>query len=233
MVILSPGTNYWLRARAFDGRFESPWSPARALKPRNAQPALTSEDFDGDGVVGFSDFFLFASGYGSTDAVLDLDRGGAVDGDDLQQFTQSFGRTVPGKRQHVRRIEAIVGSQVEIQAEAISADEVIIRLRLEGVEQASGYGLNLRFESPILRLVGRLDSMALGGIGASLRLGHEEEGGVAVGEHLRGRQPPAALDTQREVVLRFAFVGPPASTQCRSTRRRGLCRRRAWAGLAL
>ena len=109
----------------------------------------------------------------------------------------------------------------------------IVRLRLEGVEQASGYGLNLRFESPILRLVGRLDSMALGGIVASLRLVHEEEGGVAVGEHLRGRQPPAALDTQREVVLRFAFVGPPASTQCRSTRRRGLCWRRAWAGLAL
>ena len=27
----------------------------------------------------------------------------------------------------------------------------IVRLRLEGVEQASGYGLNLRFESPILR----------------------------------------------------------------------------------
>ena len=76
MVILSLGTNYWFRSRAFDGRFESPWSPARALKPRNAQPALTSEDFDGDGVVGFSDFFLFASGYGSTDAVLDLDRGG-------------------------------------------------------------------------------------------------------------------------------------------------------------
>ena len=156
MVILSPGTNYWFRARAFDGRFESPWSPACALKPRNAQPALTSEDFDGDGVVGFSDFFLFASGYGSTDAVLDLDRGGAVDGDDLQQFAQSFGRTVPGKRQHVRRIEAIAGSQVKIQAEAISADEVIVRLRLEGVEQASGYGLKLRFEPPI-RLVGRLD----------------------------------------------------------------------------
>ncbi|HIG53390.1 MAG TPA: hypothetical protein EYQ18_05275, partial [Candidatus Handelsmanbacteria bacterium] len=212
---LSPRTNYWFRARAFDGRFESPWSPARALQPRNAQPALTSEDFDGDGVVGFADFFLFASGYGSTDAVLDLDRGGAVDGDDLRQFAQNFGRTVPGKRQHVRSIEAIAGSQVEIQAEAISADEVIVRLRLEGVEQVSGYGLNLRFEPPILRLVGRLDSMALGGAGASLRLAHEEEGGVAVGEHLRGRQPSADLGTQREVVLRFAFVGPPRNVDLR------------------
>jgi hypothetical protein len=66
----------------------------------------------------------------------------------------------------------------------------IVRLRLEGVEQASGYGLNLRFESPILRLVGRLDSMALGGIGASLRLGHEEEGGVAVGEHFARSATP-------------------------------------------
>jgi hypothetical protein len=94
----------------------------------------------------------------------------------------------------------------------------IVRLRLEGVEQASGYGLNLRFEPPILRLVGRLDSMALGGIVASLRLVHEEEGGVAVGEHLRGRQPSAALDTKREVVLRFAFVGPCGFERTATTR---------------
>ena len=212
---LAPRSNYWFRARAFDGRFESPWSPARALRPRNAQPALTSEDFDGDGVVGFVDFFLFASGYGSTDAVLDLDRGGAVDGADLRQFARSFGRTVPGKRQRVRRVETIAGSHVELQAEAISADEVIVRLQLEGVEEASGYGFNLRFEPPILRLLGRLDSTALGGAGASLRLAHAEEGVLSIGEHLRGRQPAADLGAHREVALRFAFTGPPRDVDLR------------------
>ena len=214
---LAAGTNYWFRARAFDGRFESSWSSARSLSPRNAQPALTNEDFDGDGVVGFGDFFLFASGYGSGDAVLDLDRGGAVDGEDLRRFAQGFGRMVPGKRQRVRRVETLAGSQLELQAEAVSADEVVLRLNLEGVERASGYGFNLRFEPPILRLIARLDSTALGGTGASLRLAHEEDGALAIGEHLRGRQPAANLGDHWQVALRFAFIGPPRNVDLRVT----------------
>jgi len=212
---LHPRSRYWFRARAFDGRFESPWSRARALRPLTAQPALSSEDFDGDGEVGLGDFFLFSSGFGSADAVLDLDGGGVVDAADLQRFTAGFGRSVAGKRQRVRRVETLAGTEVELVAEAVSAGAVVVRLRLAGVAAASGYGFRLRSEPPILRFAGRLDSLALGGPGASLQLTHAEEGVVSLGEHLRGRQPAQAFDPAPEIVLRFEFIGPPRDVDLR------------------
>lgn len=57
-----------------------------------------SPDFDGDGVVGFSDFFLFADHYGTLqggagfEARFDLDRDGAVGIEDFFLFADLFGR---------------------------------------------------------------------------------------------------------------------------------------------
>lgn len=54
-------------------------------------------DFNGDGVVDFSDFLLFAQGYGKSagqadfNAKLDLDSDGTIDFDDFLRFVNAFG----------------------------------------------------------------------------------------------------------------------------------------------
>jgi len=56
-------------------------------------------DFDGDGAVDFSDFFLFAAAFGSKkggagfDEKFDLDKSGAVDFSDFFAFASEFGKT--------------------------------------------------------------------------------------------------------------------------------------------
>lgn len=60
-----------------------------------------SVDFDEDGEVGFSDFLIFARGFGNTDqdagfdARLDLNGNGEVDFQDLILFAQQFGGSTP------------------------------------------------------------------------------------------------------------------------------------------
>ena len=58
---------------------------------------LGKPDFDGDGIVGFTDFILFASGFGaasgdqSYNPILDLDQSGDVGFADFLIFAQAFG----------------------------------------------------------------------------------------------------------------------------------------------
>ena len=64
-------------------------------------PAGPSPDFDADGTVGFPDFLLFASHFGSTagdggyDASFDLDADGSVGFADFLNFAARFGQSVP------------------------------------------------------------------------------------------------------------------------------------------
>ena len=53
-----------------------------------------SPDFDGDGEVGFGDFFLFANAFGSSDARFDLDGDGNVGFTDFFLFADAFGKRV-------------------------------------------------------------------------------------------------------------------------------------------
>ena len=53
--------------------------------------ARPTPDFDGDGVTGFSDFFLFAEAFGGKDPRFDLDGSGSVDFADFFLFAEHFG----------------------------------------------------------------------------------------------------------------------------------------------
>ena len=53
-------------------------------------------DFDGNGVVEFTDFLLFVSAFGSSEAQYDIDRNGTVDFPDFLLFVSVFGKTVDG-----------------------------------------------------------------------------------------------------------------------------------------
>ena len=54
-------------------------------------------DFDGDGMTGFSDFFLFAEAFGGSDPRFDLDRNGSVDIADFFLFAEHFGQPAQAK----------------------------------------------------------------------------------------------------------------------------------------
>ena len=54
--------------------------------------ARATRDFDGDGEIGFSDFFLFAEAFGGSDPRFDLDGSGTVDFPDFFLFAESFGQ---------------------------------------------------------------------------------------------------------------------------------------------
>ena len=54
--------------------------------------ARANPDFDGDGEVGFADFFLFAEAFGDSDPRFDLDASGSVDFADFFLFAESFGQ---------------------------------------------------------------------------------------------------------------------------------------------
>ncbi len=53
-------------------------------------------DFDGNGVIEFTDFLLFVSAFGSSEAQYDIDGNGSVDFPDFLMFVQVFGKTVGG-----------------------------------------------------------------------------------------------------------------------------------------
>ncbi len=54
--------------------------------------AKATPDFDGDGVIDLSDFFLLAEAFGSSDPRFDLDGSGRVDFTDFFLFAESFGQ---------------------------------------------------------------------------------------------------------------------------------------------
>ena len=59
--------------------------------------AKATPDFDGDGVTGFSDFFLFAEAFGGSDPRFDLDGSGSVDFADFFLFAEHFGQPARAK----------------------------------------------------------------------------------------------------------------------------------------
>ncbi len=59
--------------------------------------AEASPDFDGDGETGFSDFFLFADAFGSSDPRFDLDGSGTVDFGDFFLLADHFANPARGK----------------------------------------------------------------------------------------------------------------------------------------
>ena len=72
-----------------------------------AATAEATPDFDGDGVTGLSDFFLFAEAFGSDDPRFDLDGSGVVDFTDFFLFAESFGQ--PARARLVAMAEELIG----------------------------------------------------------------------------------------------------------------------------
>ena len=210
---LIPTERYWWRARASYGPFDGPWSRPVRLRPNQAVVPLTSEDFDGDGTVSFSDFFILANGFGSGDPVLDLDRDGNVGSGDLYQLKQKFGTQVASKLLFSQGAEVAEGSNIDLLAEA-TGGQVRVTMRISGVPRLSGYGLSIFADPPILRYVGRVDSAAvLGRPDRRLPLVLETDDLLHVADHLQGRVSAVELSESVEIELLFALEGPPRNVE--------------------
>jgi hypothetical protein len=187
---LDPAQGYWWRARAYDGYFEGSWSQPVQLVPAEAEKAALTEDFDGDGTVGFADFFLFADGFGGNDPALDLDGDGVVGFGDFFLFADHFGQSAANKPRWAQEAQVAEGTALRVEAKALSPEEVVLTLHLEGAAQLTGYGLALEFDPPVLHWADA-DS-ALGG--DNLRLIRRLGARLLLAEHLPGKQQgvPAA-----------------------------------------
>ena len=69
--------------------------------------AKSSPDFDDDGEVGFTDFFLFAEHFGGRDPRFDLDGNGSVDFTDFFLFAEHFGQ--PARARLVALARELIG----------------------------------------------------------------------------------------------------------------------------
>ena len=67
----------------------------------------TAADFDGDGATGFTDFFLFAEHFGSSDARFDLNASGTVDFADFFLFAEHF--DPPARAKLVAMAQELIG----------------------------------------------------------------------------------------------------------------------------
>jgi hypothetical protein len=115
------------------------------------RPPGKGADFDGNGVVDFTDFFLFADAFGKPAtgeaAKFDLDASGAVDFGGFFIFADNFGKSVaklvpvglPVADQSVQLRRAPQGKELRVQVE------------LTGAEEARGYGLVLEYDAHRLR----------------------------------------------------------------------------------
>jgi len=65
--------------------------PLRTTVLVEPPPPLPTGDFDGDGLVEFSDFFMFADAFGTENPAFDLDGSGMVDFADFFLFADAFG----------------------------------------------------------------------------------------------------------------------------------------------
>ena len=107
-------------------------------------------DFDGDNVVGLTDFFKFADNYLTTNPLYDLDGSGFVDLDDFFEFANLFGTTL-NKRLLPLPASVPEGRLFELTAETDMADQVVLRISaVSGAVALDGFAVVMEFDPDVL-----------------------------------------------------------------------------------
>jgi len=125
---------------------------------------LTAGDFDGDGFIGFEDFFLFVDALGrragepAFDARIDLDADGQVGLEDFFLFAELFGKRY-GSARRVPTQPALMLPGVVLTSEAPStANSTAYRVIMEWPVPSTSFALDLRFDPDAVRFAGTDDS---------------------------------------------------------------------------
>ena len=191
---LEEGVEYWWRARASDGTFDGPWSfPSFFDGP--AAVSANLGDFDNDGTVGFSDFFVFADKFGlgagdvGYDAIYDLDGSTPIGFSDFFIFADLFGTNYSSSRPLTGR--TVAEFNLVAQARLQGDDEVIVELRTQEAVDWRGLGLLLRYDPAVLTWMGEegqhpdLLAAAPAGLYAQIATGADE---IALFAHRRQQE---------------------------------------------
>ena len=154
---LEEGTTYWWRARANDGLFDGLWSEPSSFLVE--PPPDLIGDFNLDGVVNLTDFFLFADNFGATpadtgpelpiwDPVYDLDGDGQIDLDDFFRYADNFGKTAGSGKSTV--VAAKEGDLLPV-LKVVEIDQryATLALEVDSPLLLQGYGALLRFPSGV------------------------------------------------------------------------------------
>jgi len=168
----------------------------RGLFTRSTEEKRLLGDLDGDGMVGFADFFLLAERLGEKEASLDLNGSGRVDEGDLQMLAARFGQSVAGKRAGAP-VPLAAGTRLGIKASVGEERGVSVDLQWERPAEIVGYGCVLAFDPGVLQFIGMADSS---GIRGRILL-REEEGRLVVATHRVGNEGGLGGD-----LLRLEFV---------------------------
>lgn len=116
----------------------------------NLRPALIG-DFDLDGDVDFSDFFLFSDNFGQPNfnPLTDLDADGAVTFSDFFLFSDNFGRSIAGKRV-VETVE-LASSDLRMRIAHSQPEQLTLAPYWQGDTPPRGYVLALSFDPQTLQ----------------------------------------------------------------------------------
>jgi len=169
---LEPGREYYWRARASDGVFDGPWSFPSFFVAEGGTPG----DFNGDGQVGFDDFFAFVDVFGLSkgsvgfDPVFDMNGDDAVGFDDFFLFVDVFGSVYSSPRRVAAASEGM-SSGVTL-ASSVDGEDVIVEVAVEELERVRGAGLVLGYDPWAMEFVGASadESGLLGGLSYHRRL---------------------------------------------------------------
>ena len=161
--VLTDGASYFLRVRASDGTFDGPFT-APVLFRIDSTIQERPGDFDGDLVVGFDDFFLFAAAFGlpatGENRVFDLSGNGEVDFDDFFEFAAVFGvryesqfGTRPVASSRIETDPSIQAGFRHVSGFPAEGAEFTALIDLRGMERLRGYGIRIHFEPKHLELL--------------------------------------------------------------------------------
>jgi len=110
--------------------------------------SLLVGDFDGDGVVDFTDFFLFADHFGAVDPLYDLNKsGGSVDFDDFFLFADHFGETAA---KSLPQPVAAGPVPLRLGAAAAAPEQAEFEIYWQGGGSLRGYVVALEFDPQFL-----------------------------------------------------------------------------------
>jgi PKD repeat protein len=153
-----PGETYYYRITAVDRTVPANESPASAevqfLSRRNRG------DFQGDGRVGFEDFFLMVERFGSRrgaaefQTTYDLDDDGQIGLQDFFLFVDLFGTRYQAARPLATEASGPVFEPALIASPvAASGGEYVVAVRTRPAEGIQGYGLGFAYEADRARFV--------------------------------------------------------------------------------
>jgi len=153
---LAEEVEYWWRARASDGLFDGPWMAPASFEVGEGvgpiepvEPSGPIGDFDGDLVVNFNDFFLFADHFGLTetdptwDSSFDLSVSGRIDFDDFFLFADHFGEQAEASKPTVT-VDTEADIRPQLRLLDITPRSAVLAVDVASTLQLQGYGVVLK-----------------------------------------------------------------------------------------